>query len=730
MSECQSDTPSIDRLRQQARLLRAQPRATRILAPGSNCWRVTRAQRIAWLVDGAAYFHALRETIKRAQRSVIVIAWDIDSRTALLPEDPGDGWPIVLGEFLHHALQRNPALHVRVLDWDYAMLYAAHRELPPPYASGWRRHRRLHLAFDGDHPLGGSQHQKIVVVDERVAFVGGIDLTSARWDTTEHRSGDPRRQRPHGGTYAPFHDIQMMADGETSQALGELARARWLHATGRRVGMPRTLEDPWPLAVAPDLLDAPVGIARTQPEYGGNAQIQEIKQLYIDAIAAARSTIYIENQYLTAPAVIQALAARLREADGPEVVILSRLHGGGWLEESTMTALRVSAVNALREADAHARLRVAYPHADGLGEDCIDLHSKLMIVDERFARIGSANLNNRSMGYDTECDLAVEATEPRIGAQLLQLRHRLVAEHMGVTPEEVARACERTDSLIGAIDSLHGNRRDLLELEVPRSPAPLLFDPALMDPERPVEPEVLAAQLVPAGTRRRTARRLVAGAALLLAIAALAAAWRWTPLATWVDMPRLAGFVAALRDTPLAPLWILALYVVAACLAIPITLLIFSTAMVFGTLDALLYALAGSLLGAAFTYQLGQLLGRDLVRRVAGPRLTRLNHRLERRGLFAIVTLRLLPIAPFTVVNLAAGASQIRFRHFLLGTLIGMLPGILAISLFTDRVLAAVRQPSALTLAALAAVLAGIGVGIYALRTWLARRRSPDAASR
>ena len=101
MSECQSDTPSIDRLRQQARLLRAQPRATRILAPGSNCWRVTRAQRIAWLVDGAAYFHALRETIKRAQRSVIVIAWDIDSRTALLPEDPGDGWPIVLGEFLH-----------------------------------------------------------------------------------------------------------------------------------------------------------------------------------------------------------------------------------------------------------------------------------------------------------------------------------------------------------------------------------------------------------------------------------------------------------------------------------------------------------------------------------------------------------------------------------------------------------------------------------------------------
>jgi len=727
MSECQNDTQSIERLRRQARLLRAQPRRARILAPGRNCWRVTRAQRVAWLIDGQTYFHALRETLKRAQRSVFIIAWDIDSRTALLPNDPGDGWPILLGEFLHHALSRNPALHVRVLDWDYAMLYVAFRELPPPYATGWRRHRRLHIAFDGEHPMGGSQHQKIVVVDDRVAFVGGLDVTSARWDTNEHLGEDPRRTRPRGGLYPPFHDVQMMVDGETAQALGQLARARWLHATGRRVGAPPILEDPWPLTVAPDLRDAPVGIARTQPEYGGNPQIQEIKQLYLDAIAAARSTIYIENQYLTAPAVIQALAARLAQVDGPEVVILSRLHGGGWLEESTMTALRMNAVNALRDADAHARLRVVYPHADGLGEACIDLHSKLMIVDDRFARIGSANLNNRSMGYDTECDLAVEATEPRIGAQLLELRHRLVAEHLGVTAQEVARACERTGSLIGAIDSLHGNRRDLLELEVPRSPEPLLFDPDLMDPERPVEPEVLATQLVPPGTRRRTMRQLVAGAALLLAVAALAAAWHWTPLAAWLDVPRLAGFVAALRDAPLAPLWILTLYVVAACLAVPITLLIFSTAMVFGALDALFYALAGSLLGAAFTFELGQLLGRDLVRRVAGPRLTRLNHRLQRRGLLAIVTLRLLPIAPFTVVNLAAGASRIPLRHFMIGTLIGMLPGIVAITLFTDRVLAAVRQPSALTIAALAAALAAIGMGVYAVRTWLARRRAPGA---
>jgi len=727
MSECQIQKPSLDRLREQTRLLRAQPRATRILAPGRNCWRLTRAGRIAWLIDGAAYFQAFRDAVKRAQRSILILAWDIDSRTALLPHDPGDGWPVALGDLLHQALTRNPSLQVRILDWDYAMLYVAHRELPPPYATGWHRHRRLHIAFDGDHPLGGSQHQKIVVVDDRVAFVGGLDLTSARWDTSEHAAGDARRQRPLGGAYPPFHDVQMMVDGEAAAALGELARERWRHATGRRVAPAQTLEDPWPLSVAPDLTHAPVGIARTQPQYGDNVQVQEIKQLYLDAIDAARRTIYIENQYLTAPAIIQALATRLAQPDGPEVVVLSRLHGGGWLEENTMTAQRVSAVLALRAADAHGRLRVAYPHADGLGDACIDLHSKLMIVDDRFARIGSANLNNRSMGYDTECDLAVEATEPRIGTELLQLRHRLVAEHLGVTPQEVADACAAAGSLIGAIDRLHGNRRDLLVLEVASSPEPLLFDPALVDPEEPVPPEVLAAQIVPAGTRRRAVRHVATGAAILLGFAALAAAWRWTPLAQWLDMPRLAALVATLRDAPLAPLWVLGLYVGASCLAVPITLLIVSTAMVFGPVHALFYALTGSLLAAGVTFWIGQALGRDVVRRIAGPRLTRLNHRLERRGLLTIVTVRLLPIAPFTVINLAAGASRIRMRHFMLGTLIGMLPGIVAITLFSDRVLAAVRQPSPLTLTTLAVVIAAIAAGVWGVRTWLSRR-APSAA--
>jgi phosphatidylserine/phosphatidylglycerophosphate/cardiolipin synthase-like enzyme/uncharacterized membrane protein YdjX (TVP38/TMEM64 family) len=610
-----------------------------------------------------------------------------------------------------------------VLDWDYVMLYQADRELLPSYSLGSRTHRRLRFELDGEHPVGGSHHQKIVVIDDSVAFVGGLDLTHARWDTQDHTPGDPRRRTPSGDSYAPFHDVQMMVDDEAAAALGVLARERWRRATGR---MPRVRAqvrgDPWPLNVAPDLTEVDVGIARTEPRYLEYPQVQEVKRLYLDAIGAARDSIYIENQYLTAPAIIDALAQRLREERGPEIVVLSRLRGGGWLEESTMTVLRAQMMQVLRAADRHGRLRLYFPHREGLGEQCINLHSKLMVVDERFVRVGSANLNNRSMGYDTECDLALEAHEPRAAQAIAHFRDRLLAEHLGVAPEDVARQREAAGSLIGAIDALSGNQRTLRPLDSESPPNLLPFDPALIDPERPVQPDELAAQFVPPHAHRHASRRLVAGVGLILLLAALSMAWRWSPLKEWLEIERLAALAQAMRVAPAAPLVVLAGYAVASLVLVPITLMIVATALVFGPVTALLYAVAGAGLGAMLGFWLGRLLGRDLVRRLAGRRLNHLSRRLARRGLLAVVAVRIIPVAPFTVVNLAAGASHIGFRDFALGTLLGMLPGILAITLFSDRMAAAVRQPSALTLSALAAVVLAIAAFTYLLRRALQRR--------
>src|SRR4051812_4917086 len=165
-----------------------------ILREGETCWRVARAERVAFLVDADAYFTALRQTILRAERSVLILGWDVDSRVRLVADpQPPDGFPTTLLDFLNAVLAARPELQVHVLAWDFSMIYTFEREMLPSYKFGWRGHKRLHFTLDGDHPQWASHHQKVVVVDDRVAFAGGLDLTIRRWDTSEHAGHDSRR---------------------------------------------------------------------------------------------------------------------------------------------------------------------------------------------------------------------------------------------------------------------------------------------------------------------------------------------------------------------------------------------------------------------------------------------------------------------------------------------------------------------------------------------------------
>ncbi len=304
-----------------------------------------------------------------------------------------------------------------MLPWDFATLYVFERE-PSPMTLlnlGWPTQERLHVHFDGHHPVGASHHQKIVVVDDRLAFVGGLDLTSHRWDTPEHRLDDPRRKTSVGIRYGPFHDVQVAVEGEAAAALGDLARRRWKQATGERLAPAHGAQDPWPDGLTPHLRDVEVAIARTAPSVGDQTAVREVEALFVESIAAARRSIFIECQYLTSTRVGEALVARLREEDGPQVVIVTTLRCGGWLEELHMGVLRCRMLRRLREADRFGRLRVYCPMADARRHLHIDLHSKVMVIDDTFLRIGSANLTNRSMTFDTECDLAIEAGA-RIGS--------------------------------------------------------------------------------------------------------------------------------------------------------------------------------------------------------------------------------------------------------------------------------------------------------------------------
>jgi phospholipase D1/2 len=706
---------------------------TTILTEGRNCWRLARATRGAFLVDGAAYFAAFAEAVAQAQRSILMVGWDIDSRTSLLLDREIDGLPSTLGAFLNAIVKQRRGLHAHILCWDFAMIFALDREPLPVFKLDWSTHRRLHFRLDGRHPVGGAHHQKIVVVDDRVAFVGGMDIAGRRWDTSEHRAGDERRVDTSGRPYRPVHDVQMVVEGEVAAALGDLVRERWRLATGRRIRPPRPADegDRWPQSVKPDLQDFTAGIARTVGEYNDTAEVREVLSLHLDTIAAARRYIYIENQYLTSGGIVAALSERLADPEGPEIVLVLPRGAEGWLEENTIGLLRGRALRELYNADRHGKLRVYCPVVPNLQNEFLHVHSKLVIVDDVFLRIGSSNLTSRSMGIDTECDLAVEAGgDARLVDPIRGLLCRLLGEHLGRAPEVVAeRVQAHRGSLIAAIDELRDGERTLQPLErmLPEPSDELVPFSMLIDPERPTAPDRILAEFVPEEHREDARRPILRVLIILLALLSLAAAWRWTPLGEWVDFELVAGGVAAVGAHPLAPLIVMAIFVVLGLFLFPVTLLIAATAFAFSPLLAFLYSMAGCLSSAGVSYGLGRLLGRETIARIASPRFNRLSRMLVRRGLVAVVTIRFLPVAPYTVVNIAAGAFHIRFRHFMLGTLIGMAPGVMAVTLFADQLEAAVRDPRPENIAVLVLVVLVIIGAVLGVRKWLATRVEREA---
>jgi phospholipase D1/2 len=695
-----------------------------ILDEGRNCWRIACARRVALLVDGAAYFEAAAQAMERARRSILVVGWDLHSRIRLRRREPGASEE-TLAQLLDRLAAARPALRVHLLAWDFAMLYALEREALPRVRLGHATHRHVRFRLDGDHPLGASHHQKLVVVDDAIAFVGGLDLTAARWDTPEHRMGDERRRDPGFPDYEPFHDVQMAVDGPAAACLGELARERWHRATGERLRPPPGGADPWPEALAPELRDVDVGIARTEPAHDGRPEVREVELLHVDALRAARERVYVENQYLTSHRVGDALVELLAREHGPEVVIVGPKECSGWLEEQTMGALRAKLVERLRRVDVRERLRIYHPVLPG-GSNRLNVHAKVLVVDEQLLRVGSANLSNRSMGLDTECDLAIEAGgREATSAAIAGFRNRLLAEHLGVEPGAVADALRLKGSLIGAVEALRRGERSLEPLEAEREEGAevVVAARALIDPERPIDPEQFLGRFLPEDLEedlgepaRRSWLRIALG---LAAVGALLALWRWSPLAEMASVERLASAAAPLRESAWGPVAALAVFTVAGMLMVPVTALIVATGLVFGGAVGFATALVGSLTTAAGGYAAGALLWRDAVRRLMGKRANELSRKLAARGVLAMTALRIVPVAPFTVVNVAAGASHIRWRDYLLGTLLGMAPGVLGLTLIADRVAAVVREPHFSDVAWILALATLLVAGTWGAHRWL-----------
>ena len=694
----------------------------RILQPGRNCWKLENASRLATLVDTADYFSAFAEACRSAQRQILILGWDFDRRERLHRDNQSDGFPDELGAFLVALVKRNPKLHIYLLSWDFNMIYATERELLPALRLRMQAPSRLHFRLDGRHPKGASHHQKVVVVDDQIAFTGGIDLSRWRWDTSQHKPEDPRRIDPDGNPYPPFHDMMMMVEGDAAARLGELARDRWRRARGWKIKPPPRFEhSAWPGSVPSEIDTVRVGIARTEPAYEGRAAVEEVSRLYVDAIAAAKNTIYIENQYLTAHVLADALVERLAEKDGPEVILILPEKTGGWLEQVTMDVVRGRIVERLQEADRSDRLRIYFPYQPGLGEDCISVHAKLLIIDDRLLRIGSSNASNRSMGLDTECDLAIESTAPddKFEHYIASIRLRLLAEHLDCKPEHVAAAVQVEGSLILAVESLRSKDRSLrpLDCKVPAEVNELVPDSTVIDPSEPFSPDYFVKEYVPKSGKPGGRRRLVLFVVVVILLLGLAAAWRWTPLQELLSPERIERYLASITSMEGRAAIAIGGFVVASLLMVPLTMLAVLGGVVFEGWQAFVYVLAGAMGASAIGFFGGRILGKGSIERFGGSGIENLSKRLAERGTLAVAVLRIVPVAPFAVFNLVAGISHLGSRQFLVGTLIGLVPGLGAITLFSNSLWQALTAPT-LANVAIAIALGAVLIGV----AWLAKR--------
>lgn len=455
-----------------------------IVVPGSNCAGLVHARRAALLIDGEAYFRQLASCLQQATRTVFIVGWDFDARISLQPGSNA----VPLGTLLRSLVESRPELEVRVLVWSMATVHAPGATLPLILGAGWEKHPRINVQLDHHHPLYASHHQKIVCIDDDVAFVGGMDLTVGRWDTRAHREYDERRTNPDGKAYGPVHDVQIALQGPAALFLGRIVRERWQKATGEMVPIEPRQSDIWPQDLKPDFERVQIAVSRTSPAWGTDKCVDESARMLLDALRAARHSIYIEAQYFAGAHVGQVLAELLARPAGPEVVVVVGLNARGLLERFVMGANRDRLARRLAAVDKSGRLGLFSPVLPSAsGQMDLKVHSKLVVVDDVFLRVGSSNLNNRSVALDTECDVAIEAADARTKAAIARLRNELLSEHLDADWREFSAVLERKGSLLRTIERFNTKSRGLRELSAVKSSGPTrpVIGTGLLDPSKP-----------------------------------------------------------------------------------------------------------------------------------------------------------------------------------------------------------------------------------------------------
>jgi phosphatidylserine/phosphatidylglycerophosphate/cardiolipin synthase-like enzyme len=440
----------------------------RILSVGQNCEGVYEVEETGLLIDGQDYYRAFYHAAKRARHYLLMSAWQFDTTVKLLRgrEARETRDDVSLLPFLNRLCLKNPELRIYILEWDFSVLFALEREWFQSWIVNWTTSERLRFRFDRSHAAGASHHQKFVVIDGEIAFVGSMDICSGRWDDRRHRAVNLLRVNSNGRPYAPYHEIQSYHIGPVAQQLARLFEWRWRSSGGEDLHLPgRSALTRFSVTPTLRIHTDRVAVSRTLAKTLLPLQdsVQEIRRLYLDAIEKSEELIYIENQYFSSQSIFKALQERIKASDRPriEIIIVLPKQPEAFLETVSLGMVQARMLYALKELasrEGHS-IGIYYtgPRTRGGIELPTYVHGKLLLVDDRFLTVGSANTTNRSMGLDSELNVAWEAGSPeehRLIKSIRKTRISLLSEHTGLWDWRRQRKFGRTKGLVRYLNAL------------------------------------------------------------------------------------------------------------------------------------------------------------------------------------------------------------------------------------------------------------------------------------
>ncbi|MFA5582849.1 MAG: phospholipase D-like domain-containing protein [Bacteriovoracaceae bacterium] len=399
-----------------------------VCVQNKNVWCIDKVNHLGFLLDADKYYSAFFEALPQARKNIFITAWEMESKLNL--GKVSSRFPSDLRKYFSFLVSQNENLKIKILCWKPGLYLKFSRERLSEWK--WRElgHPRVNFKNDRSPFAFGSFHEKLVLIDNSCGFLGGMDVSVNRWDTSDHLLGSDLRGKENP-SYLPIHDAQFIFKGSLLEKMRIMMQARLNPDYVNIEQFPERqikIETPYPY-----IEDTIASLSRTDPAL----KAYEIESLYIDAIMSAKKFIYIENQYFTCESIAKALAKQLEKQDGPEVIIVLPLNYLGSFERAIYINGRNEIKRILEKANKYNRLGFYYPSIPEESErKFLKVHSKIMIVDGKFITLGSANLNYRSMRVDREMNMNLEAINEKNERFIKDIFKTLLCEHLGIQLED------------------------------------------------------------------------------------------------------------------------------------------------------------------------------------------------------------------------------------------------------------------------------------------------------